>query len=133
MILEQAIYRWAQGITEISALLGQGSRLRLTKLTVPQASAMPASVIQRTGTNRSKTACGTINLVQAAVQIDHYGKDWQTAIAVAEVFRLALSDFAGMMGAVQIKDAALVNEFDLDDPEPGLYRRSQSWSIWYLE
>lgn len=38
-----------------------------------------------------------------------------------------------MMGSVKVKDAFLVNEFDLDDPEPGLYRRSQSWRFWYVE
>jgi hypothetical protein len=133
--LEQAIFGWANEQTEIVALLGEPARLRLFKLTVPQRAHMPSSVLQRTGTQRQQLQCRTDRTVQATLQFDHYGKSQQVAAEVAEVFRLALHAivFPVMMGGVKVKDAFLVNEFDLDDPEPGLYRRSQSWRFWYVE
>lgn len=135
MMLEQALFGWANGQTEIVALLGDPARLRLFKLTVQQRANMPSSVMQRTGTQRQQLQCRVDRTVQATMQIDHYAKTQQAAAQVADVFRTALHGitFPVMMGSVKVKDAFLVNEFDLDDPEPGLYRRSQSWRFWYVE
>lgn len=135
MTLEQSLYGWANEQTEIAALLGDPARLRLFKLTIAQRAHMPASVMQRTGSARQQLQCGIDRTVQATIQIDHYDKSQQGAATVAEAFRVALHavSFPVMMGSVKVKDAFLVNEFDLDDPEPGLYRRSQSWRFWYVE
>lgn len=135
MTLEQALFGWANEQTEIVALLGDPARLRLFKLTVQQRANMPSSVMQRTGTQRQQLQCRVDRTVQATMQIDHYAKTQQAAAQVADVFRIALHGitFPVMMGSVKVKDAFLVNEFDLDDPEPGLFRRSQSWRFWYVE
>jgi hypothetical protein len=132
-MLEDGVYAYAASITEIAALIGEPAGLRFTKMVVPQRSGFPASVMQRTGTVRDQTYCGTVRLLQATLQFDHYAKKWDEAVATAEVFRLAFTDFAGMMGGVEVRSVVLQNEFDLDDPEPGLYRRSQSWLFWYVE
>jgi hypothetical protein len=135
MTLEQALFGWANDQTEVAALLGEPARLRLFKLTVAQRAHMPSSVMQRTGTSRQQLQCGIDRTVQATIQLDHYDKTQAGAAGVADAFRVALhaTTFPGMMGSVKVKDAFLVNEFDLDDPEPGLYRRSQSWRFWYVE
>lgn len=133
MMLEQGLYEYAAAQTDIAAIIGQPDKLRLEKLVVPQHSRFPCSVMQRTGTTRDQIACGTSRLLQATVQIDHYAKTWKGAAELAEAFRLALTDFAGMMGDVEVRNVTLQNEFDLDDPEPGLYRRSQSWLFWFTE
>jgi hypothetical protein len=78
--------------------------------------------------------CGTVGTVFAVQQIDSYGSSPEQARQVADAVRLVLSDYSGtIQGALRIKAATLQNEFDLDDPEPGLYRRSQSWGIWFVE
>lgn len=133
MMLEDGVYQFAEGVSEIAALIGEPSGLRLHRLVVPRSSGFPCSVLQRTGTSRTQTQCGTIRLLEATMQVDHYGKRWEDAVELAEAFRLAFTDFAGMMGAVEVRDVILQNEFDLDDPEPGLFRRSQSWRFWYVE
>jgi hypothetical protein len=135
MTLEQALFGWANEQTEIAALLGEPARLRLFKLTVEQRAHMPSSVMQRTGTQRQQLQCRIDGTVQATIQVDHYAKSLKVAAEVADAFRVALhaTTFPVMMGSVKVKDAFLVNEFDLDDPEPGLYRRSQSWRFWYVE
>lgn len=131
-MLEQGLFEWAASQSSITALLGSNP-LRFYKLLAPPATRQPATTYQRAGIARSRTLCGTIKLAFATVQVDHYGKTWEEAAGVAEAFRLALTDFAGMMGEVEVKESTLENEFDLDDPEPGLFRRSQSWSFWFVE
>jgi len=133
--LEQALFAWANAQTEVAALIGEPARLRFFKLTVPQRAHMPSAVQQRTGTQRQQLQCRVDRTVQATIQIDHYGKSQQGAGELGDVFRTALhgETFPVMMGSVKVKDAFCLNEFDLDDPEPGLYRRSQSWRFWYVE
>jgi hypothetical protein len=133
--LEEGFHAWAESQTELAALLGEPNRFRLFKLQVPKNAKMPSSVQQRSGTGRQRRGCTIDGAVEINLQLDHYGKTWQEAVAVAEAFRIALHElqFPVMMGTVKVKDATCENEFDLDDPEPGLYRRSQSWSFWFFE
>lgn len=135
MTLEEALFSWASAQTELQSLLGEPDRLRFYKLQVPKQSRMPATVIQRAGTGRQVANCGTVGTVSLTLQVDHYAKSWDAMNQVAEAFRIALhaQEFPVMMGTVKVKAATLTNEFDLDDPEPGLYRRSQSWSFWFVE
>lgn len=139
MELEEGLFAWANQQTEIAALIGEPAGLRFFKLVIPQQRTTPATVLQRSGTSRSITQCGTIRLASATLQLDHYATTWQAASRLAAVFREVLLEREGMrkyprnMGTVEVRSATLQNEFDLDDPEPGLYRRSQSWDFWYVE
>lgn len=135
MTLEQGIFNYATAQAEIQALLKEPERTRFFRLTVPQSSKMPSTVQQRTGTQRQQLQCRIDRTVQATIQVDHYARSQQAAGELGQVFMAVLhaATFPVMMGSIKVKDAFCVNEFDLDDPEPGLYRRSQSWRFWYVE
>lgn len=94
----------------------------------------PAVVYNITTPARQVKYCGTDGLVRALVDLDSYDTSYDDAHVLADAVRAALLDFRGALGGiVAVKHAALENEIDLQDPEPGLFRVNQTWAIWYAE
>ena len=102
--------------------------------TTSQAIRIPCTVYNRRGVQRQVTYCGTSGLVRTDATLDSYAVTLAGAYDVAEAVKAALIDFSGLLGGgVQVQAASLEAETDLEDIEPGLYRVSQSWTIWHSE
>lgn len=116
-----------------------GNPNRVYPLVIPQkvvrgAAQTPCVVYETGGVDRQTTYCGTSGLVRTTMRLDSYAEDYNTAKEVAQAVREVLSDFRGTLGGtVEVRHAKLETEFDLQDFEPGLYRVSQSWTIWHVE
>jgi hypothetical protein len=116
-----------------------GTPNRVYPLVIPQkvprgAPQTPCVVYETDGIDRQVTYCGTSGLSRTSMKIDCYAEDYNTAKQVAQAVREVLLDFRGLLGGtVEVRHAALETEFDLQDIEPGLYRISQSWTIWHEE
>jgi hypothetical protein len=142
---EDALFKWVGTQPTLTGLIGAAPNVvRFHKGAVPQAGKMPAMVQQRGGAGRQALYCGTDGAVSVSMQIDSYGKTWAEMAACARAFRRALRQDAVTypiwMGdgdsptvAVKVKAATLENEFDVGNPEPGLYRRTQLWTFWIFE
>lgn len=145
MELEDALFKWVQDQPTITGFIGAPpQRTRFFKLKVPQGEKFPACVVQRSGTGRQELQCATDGAVAVSLQVDHYAKTWPEMAALGKAFRHALrrdvATYPIWMGdgdspavAVKVKAAFVENEFDLDDPEPGLLRRTQLWTFWIYE
>jgi len=147
MEFEQALTEWVRTVPALVAIIGEPNRVRLFKLKVEQKSKMPAIVQQRAGAERQYLSCTVDGAVRLSMQIDHYARTWAEMATLARTFREALDpdtvQFPVWMGGaptdsppgagVKVKAAMLENEFDLDDPDPGLLRRTQSWTFWIWE
>lgn len=146
MELEEALTVWVGTVPSLVARIGEPNRLRLYKLKLEQKTRMPSTVLQRSGADRQYRPCTVDGAVALSLQVDHYAKTWQSMVDLAKAWREALSpnavSYPIWMGgapddsplvAVKVKAATLDNEFDLDDPDPGLLRRSQSWTFWVWE
>lgn len=146
MEFEDALFGWVRSQTSITALIGAAPALtRFYHLKNPQGTKFPSLVQQRDGTSTQQLYCGPDGAVRVSLRVDAYGKNRLEMAAVAKAFRHALRDaFAAglpvMMGdgdspadAVKVKSASMDNQVDLDDPSPGLFRRSQLWSFWIFE
>jgi Protein of unknown function (DUF3168) len=135
MSIETALFEFLAAQTEVQAILGEASRLRFYPLVVPQKALLPGCVYRFDNTNRGRTYCATDKVVQTRVQLDSYSKNYLEAVQLAAVLRLVLVDFRGMMGTVRVKDVAIDpnSDRDLEDPEPGLYRRWQDYTVWHVE
>lgn len=147
MEFEEALTEWVRTVPALVALIGEPNRLRFYKLKVEQKTKMPVMVQQRSGADRQYRPCTVDGAVALSMQIDHYGRTWQQMTTLARTFRQALDPdtvtFPVWMGGspadsppgngVKVKAAMLENEFDLDDPDPGLLRRTQSWTFWIAE
>lgn len=144
MEFEDALHMWVTQQPALVALIGEPNRIRFFKLKIPQKSRTPATVQQRGGTARQDRPCRVDGAVAVSMQIDHYATDYSKMAELASAFRQALDKrvvtYPVWMGpndspqtGVKVKSAFLENEFDLNDPEPGLLRRTQSWTFWIVE
>jgi hypothetical protein len=145
MEFEDALFGWARGQAEITSLIGAPPGVtRFYHLKNPQGTKFPSLVQQRDGTSTQQLYCGPDGAVRVSLRIDAYGKTRIEMAAAAKAFRVsiaaALANGPIMMGdgdspldAVKVKAAFMDNQVDLDDPSPGLFRRSQLWSFWIFE
>lgn len=98
------------------------------------AAVMPACVVQTAGEDRQPRFVSTDGLVGCDLQIDSYAADSDTARAIATAVRRCMTDYSGTMGAVIVSNVLLQNEFDSGiEADPGLYRRTQLFTVWYRE
>jgi len=93
----------------------------------------PVIVFQRIGAQRTANYCGTERIVVASYQFDCYARRYETTLELAEAVRLALRDYVGLIGDCRIRLMRQETEIELLDPEPGLFRVSSDWSVWYIE
>jgi hypothetical protein len=124
----------------LTALIGLGHAARLFEGVIPQKQAsglprLPAVLIRDVAMgDRQVTFCGTVGTSRADVSVDCYDVTPRGAWAIAEAVRGALLDFRGVMGGtLQVRACSIDAEIELQDLDPGLYRVSQTWAIWFLE
>lgn len=146
MELENALFAWVKTQVTLTDILGVApAATRFFEDQIPAGGKTPASVQQRTGTERQALSCTIDGAVRISLQVDHYARTKDQVKALAKAFRVALrpenAGFPVFMGGngdspsdgIKVKDAFLDNEFDADDIEPGLLRRTQLWSFWIRE
>ena len=133
MTIEDALHTILAADTDLLALIGEPDLVRIFRGVAPPGTRAPYLSITRSTTTGIQGLCGTAGTEFVLEQIDAYGKTEDERDNLARAVFLRLRDFSGTIGTVKIKDATRQNEFDVEDPEPGLYRRTQSWAIWYIE
>lgn len=111
---------------------------RVFPLMIPEADVeapgtMPCVVYTLVGASRALATCEQSRKVGASVQVDCYARNPDDADLLAAAVRGALIDYRGTSAGVAIDRVSLDNEFQLVDPDPGLFRVSQAFSAWYLE
>jgi hypothetical protein len=112
---------------------------RVYPLVIPQkvpggAAQVPCVVYAYQSIDRQTTYCGVSGLARATMMLDCYATTYDEARDLAAAVFAVLTDFRGMLGGVTaVRTATLETELDLEDPEPGLYRVMQTWTIWYEE
>lgn len=140
-MIERGLFARLSSDGGVAALVAEATspiRYRIHPLMIPQRAngdltSLPCIVYTKIGANRSVRYTGTDNLVEASIQIDCYARNYMQTAELAEAVRVALIDYSGVSSGIAIKTANLTNEFAMDDPDPGLYRVLQSWSVWYVE
>ena len=90
----------------------------------------PCIVFTTRSVQRQVKFCNTDELIQERVDLDCYARDSDTCQLLAAAVRLALIDFRGTVGVTRFGPLHLESETDLDDDEPGLFRRVLTFSIW---
>lgn len=125
---EPNLYRFLT-VTRPQPLLGD----RIFQQRAPEGVRGTYAVWQRPGGERQAMFCGTDSTVGGQYQVDIYSRDDVEYLNAARAIRVALVDYCGPMGSVLVKKVLLENDFDSVDPEPGLYRRTQLYTVWYAE
>lgn len=96
---------------------------------------IPCLVVSRVGSSRQARHCDTTDpLMQATYQVDAYGTTYEDAVRGAQAARTALIAFTESAGVARVQKVFLETDFDVGpDPDPGLYRRSCQFTVWYYE
>ena len=139
MELEQALWTYLSTRPALAQYVGAGSAARIYHDIIPQhayaeATKLSCIVINRVGTGFDPGFCSTDRLVDASIQIDSYAMDRGEAWLLGRAVRDELIDFSGLLaGEVPVDRISCENDLPLLDPEPGLYRRSQTYRVWNEE
>lgn len=140
-MIEKALYNKLRLNGGVAAL----ASTRIFPLVIPQkvyseVTKMPCVVYQFEGKDRQATFSGTGSLIAGSVQVDCYATTYLLSKQLADAVRAALLDQSGLwttndspQAVYTVQKIFIDREIDLDDPEPGLYRVSQQYSVWYDE
>jgi len=141
MRLEEAIYARLAGTAPLSALVGD----RIFPLLAPPETASPYATYQRIdGASDHVLDDGPSGLGEARVQVDCWSAEREGVDAYSEARRVALAvaggldGFRGLVddgagGGLRIKSSRLVNNQDLREDDPHIYRTSLDFLISHDE
>lgn len=135
MLLEESLYSFLDADTAIGGMvpdLKNGGSAIYGGI-APQNAPMPRIIYTRISTQRTQSLCGTDPKARAVMQLDCYDRSYKGSKALANAVRLTITDFRGDMAGTHISLITLDTDIDLDDPEPGLFRVSQQYFIWFIE
>lgn len=133
-MFETSLVSYLRANAAVAAMVGE----RVYPLMIPQhvyqeATKQPCLVYQRISTGRQPLFCATDDTIRTIYQVSCYAKTYMAAKLLGDAVRDALMDFTGIMDGTDVKKILSSSEQDLDDPEPGLYRVLQTWTIWFVE
>jgi hypothetical protein len=133
---EPNFFEYLRGVPEVAALIAD----RIYEGRIPQhvfdseEGVMDCAVYQRAGSSgRGVGFCSSDSLVPGQYQLDIYSLDSVRKAQVARAIRRALVDYSGPMGAVLVNKVLIETDFDSQEEEPGLERRTQTYTVWYWE
>lgn len=102
-------------------------------LMIPQEREPPAAVYTVVDRARQVTYGGTGSLVAAIVNIDVLARGFSEARALADLIRAALTDFKGNMAGTHVEGVFIQADQDTSDIDPGYFRVTLTFNIWYEE
>lgn len=131
---EPDLYAFLKADGAIAALIGD----RIYPGRIPQQhpndrQVIPCAVFQLAGAEYQHLFCQTDDLTGGNYQVDIYTRERDNVPAIASAIRQRLKDYSGLIGDSRVSRVQLQNQFDGLDPDPGLYRRTQLYTIWYAE
>lgn len=137
-MIESGLVAYLESHAVVGPLIKAAGLTRIFPLLIPEhirgdAAKMPCLVYQRVGSDRGKTFCETDSLVNTQFQIDVYAKAYLQCKELARDTRQALVDYTGLMGDTHVDRVFIDVEFDLVETDTGLYRVSQTYTIWAQE
>lgn len=136
-MIDEAMFSLLQGGVG-SLVTDEDSTYRIFPLVIPQheegdTAQYPCVVISKVGASRGVRLTATDNLVNTTYQIDSYATTYKGAGQLADAVRVAIVDYNGTVSGHEIKTVNIENEFAVTDPDPGLYRIMQTYSVWHDE
>lgn len=136
-MIEESLKEVLLSDAAVSELVG-GVQERIWPLAIPQhaqgdASKLPCLVYRLVSEERGRTFCETDDLVDAVYQFDSYSRNFDKCRDLDRSVRAALKDYTGLVSGVRIHTVMVGAGFQLQDPDPGLYRVSRTFNVWYKE
>lgn len=96
-------------------------------------SGFPCVVYTFVGGRVGYTFCAPDELIASRVQFDVYDRSYTDAVEAAAVLRGALLGYFGTVDGTFYDRIAIEADRDTIEPDPGLYRVTQEYSVWFRE
>lgn len=128
---EPNLYEYLRSVPAVQNLVGN----RIYRARAPDGARGEYVVWQLAGGERGASFCAVDRFIGAEYQVDIYGRDDVRHGNLVRAIRDALLDDSTplVMGSVRVNRVLPLTDFDSVDPDPGLYRRTQTYTIWYAE
>ena len=126
---DPGFFTYLQTVMQVTALVAS----RIYPNRAPQEAQRPFVVWTRVGVDRQQLYCGQSALIKGAYQFDCYGVSATQADQVHRALKNAMQDYAGLMGAVEVRHCHLTTDFVSADEDPLIHRVTQLWDIWHVE
>lgn len=136
-MIEESLVELLLADDAIKAIVG-GPQDRVWPQAIPQNSQgdpekVPCVVHRRVSDTQGETFCETEDLVAGVFQLDSYSRSYEQVRVLARLVKDRLKVSSGLVGGVRIHKIFVGPSFDLLDPDPGLYRVSSTFTVWYKE
>lgn len=128
-MLEADLRSWLLMQPEITARIGT----RCYPMRLPQDVVFPALTYQAISGSSPVSHEGGTGIAQKRIQFDCWGERYDDALALAGALRTALSGVLTSMGGTPSVAGRIVNDLDVSEPEPSLWRRMIETALWYTE
>jgi len=137
-MIDEAMFTLLKSSAGVATIVSEGSSFRIYPLVIPQheegdTTYMPCLVYTRIGATRGVTKGGTDTLASTTYQIDAYATTYKEAVQLADAVRGSILDFNGTVSGHYIRTINIDNEFPVEDPDPGLYRMTQTYMVWHTD
>ena len=115
---------------DVSAAVG-GSRIY--PVVLQQGQREPSLVFNRISGQGDHHMQGPSGLTRPRFQIDAYAPSHDDAAELADLVKLALDGYSGLMGSVNVQGVFFETEREDYQSDVGLHRVSRDYLIWYEE
>lgn len=123
MNIGKEIVAYVKTVSGITDLIGTGSDCRIYARQLPQeADNFPAITYTRISRKRMYSQSGDSLLTTVRVQLSCWAETYTAVDGLAAAVITAFSGFSGTMGAATVKSSFIENDFDLPEPDTGIYQ-----------
>jgi len=137
-MLEDSLVSYLGTVTRLKPFI-DGPKLRIFPLIVPQKDAgdsprIPCLVYTLSSEVSDSTFCASGDFIGSSYQVDCYAASYSTARQLAKAMKTTMLELsADELDGIIISKIFLRNQFDVFDPEPGIFHRVQLYDVWYRE
>lgn len=128
-MIDADLRSWVLARPEIAGKIGT----RCYPMRLPQDAILPALTYQTIAGSESITHSGGANLGRKRIQFDCWAVRYEDALALADAIRGAFSGVLTPMGGTVSVAGRIINDMDVPEPEPALWRRMIEVGLWHTE
>lgn len=137
-MISESLAQYLSSHADLQQYVGGARYKRVFPMLIPQhvldeETKLPCVVYQIIDSSPGYTLCGEDGLQNAVFQLDSYSTDEEVSRKLAAAIKKVLSNFSGLMFDTHVSRIFLESGFQILEPDPGLFRVSQSYSVWFIE
>ncbi len=127
MSLESGIYTRLSGYANLTALV----LARIYPKVIPQDCLLPAVEFQKISETPEHAMGSDPSIRQSRIQVSAFAETYSEVKAVSAQIKAALSRYSGTSSGTVIQDIFFEGDYDLYEPDTGIYHAPSDFIVWY--